>query len=163
DEEKITNEIIKLTQGKSQILCAIQGHGEKAFDSREREGLEAIRQGLADQAYEIKTINLPEEVKISEDCKAVAIMGPTRSFFEPEIKVLDEDLKNGGSALIALTLNAKGPEAAPELIKLLESWAIESPRALIVDMNPLGRLLGMDASVPMIQQFSTDHPVTKNV
>ncbi|MCC7441238.1 MAG: GldG family protein [Bdellovibrionales bacterium] len=163
NEEKLTNALIKLTKAEAQVLCAITGHGEKDFESRERDGLFGLKTALEEQSYQVKAVNLPQEGSIPKDCMAIAIVGPSRSFFENEIKVIDDYLKAGGSALVAVDVSVKGPEAAPELLALLDKWGISSPKALIVDNNPVGRLMGMDASVPMIQTFSTDSPITKEV
>ncbi|HTL12368.1 MAG TPA: GldG family protein [Bdellovibrionota bacterium] len=163
NEEKLTNAIIKLTRGQAQVLCPITGHGEKDFESKDRDGLFAVKGALEDQSYQIKAVNLPQEGKIPAECSAIAIVGASRSFFENEIKTIDEYLKGGGSAFIALDLSIKGLESAPELLALLEKWNITSKRALVVDNNPIGQLMGMDASVSMVQTFSTDSPITKDV
>lgn len=159
-EEKITNAIIKLLKEKQQILCAITGHGERNFNSNDPEGYEAIKKALGNQYYDVKEVNLIQEAKIPESCDAIAIMGPTKSFFDQEIKILQDYLEKGGRAVIGLDINIKGGEYAPELTPLLSSWFIKPTSALIVD--PLSRMFGVDASVPILKNYSKDHAITRD-
>lgn len=159
-EEKLTNALIKLLKQKTQILCAITGHGEKSFDSKEADGLSTMKQGLLDQAYEVREVNLTQEGKIPEACDAISIMGPNKAFFEQEIKLIDAYLTAGGHAVIALDLELKGQDLSVELLKLLEKWYVKVYPALIVD--PLSRMFGVDASVPIIPTFSKTNAITKD-
>ncbi|MEK6704450.1 MAG: Gldg family protein, partial [Bdellovibrionota bacterium] len=104
--------------------------------------------------------NLLQEGKVSDTCDAIAIIGPTKAFFEQEIKAISDYLDNGGHALIALDLNLKGADYAQELLPLLKTWHINAQYALIVD--PLSKMLGVDAAVPILASFSKDHSITKD-
>jgi len=159
-EEKLTNALIKLLKEKSPTLCAVTGHGEKAMTSPEQEGYDAARKQLTAQAYEIKDLNLMQETKVPDTCDAIAILGPTKAFFDPEIKAIKAYLANGGRAVIASDINLKGGEFAPELNAVLADWHIKPLTALVVD--PLSRMLGVDASVPILATYSKDSPITKD-
>lgn len=159
-EEKLTNALIKLLKEKALTLCSITGHGEKSFNSQEAEGYEAAKKALNEQSYEIREVNLAQEGKIPDGCDALAVLGPNKSFFEGELKQIREYLENGGRAAIALDMNLKGAEFAPEFTQLLQAWHIRAGNALIVD--PISRLLGVDAAVPVIATFSKDHAITRD-
>ncbi len=159
-EEKITNSLIKLLKEKSPTLCFTSGHGEKNFDSKEAEGYEAVKKALADQSYEVKEANLLQDGKVPELCDALAIIGPNKSFFEPEVKAIKTYFESGGRGIIAIDLNLKGGEYAPELLPVLAEWHIKPDVAMIVD--PLSRLLGVDASVAILASFSKDNAITKD-
>jgi ABC-type uncharacterized transport system involved in gliding motility auxiliary subunit len=160
-EEKITNAIIKLTKNKSSTLCAITGHGEKSFSSVEAEGYDGVKKALANQSYEVKDLNIVQEQnKIPDTCDAIAVVGPTKSFFAPEIQALQAYLENGGRAVFALDTNIQGAPYAPELLPVLEAWNLKPDNALIVD--PVSRLFGVDASVPIILEYNKQSPVTKD-
>jgi ABC-type uncharacterized transport system involved in gliding motility auxiliary subunit len=158
-EEKMTNSLIKLLKDKTPTLCVTTGHGEKNFNGQDAEGYESVKKSLADQSYEIKELNLLQEAKVSESCDALAIIGPTKSFFAPEAKAIRTFFENGGRGLIALDINLKGGEYSPELIPVLSDWHIKPETALIVD--PLSRMLGADASVAILATFSKESPITK--
>lgn len=160
NEEKITNTLIKLLKEKQQTFCAITGHGERSFSGVDAEGYEGAKKALGQQYYEVKEVNLAQETKVPDSCDAIAILGPTKAFFAPEVKALNDYLNNGGRALFALDMNLKGQEHAPELIPLLASWYVNVKSALIVD--PLSKMLGVDAAVPIVASYSKEHPVTKD-
>lgn len=159
NEEKLTNALIKLLKEKSPTACAVTGHGEKSFSSQEAEGYENAKKALADQAYEVKDINLVQENKVPETCDALMIIGPSKAFFPQEVKVLTDYLDGGGRMLIALDVNVKGPEFAQELNPLLEGWHLKVTHSIIVD--PLSRMFGTEAAVPMIPTFAKDHAITR--
>ena len=161
-EEKVTNALIKLTREKPPFLCPITGHGEKDFDSQEAEGLSTIKKGLTDQSVEFKIVNLMQEAAIPEVCDAIAIMGPNRAFFEKEVKVILDYLADGGRAIIATDFNVKGvgAEGSPELLSILAKWYIQPLPGLVVD--PLSRMLGADAAVPILATFNKGHAISKD-
>ena len=159
NEEKLTNAIIKIVKEKPVTFCVLTGHGEKNFSSNEPDGYEAARKALAGQSYEIKDLNLIQEQKVPESCDALAIVGPTKAFFEPEVKAVQDYLKNGGRAIFAVDVNLKGAEYSPELLGILESWYIKALPGLIID--PLSRMFNTDAAVPMLATFSKENAITK--
>jgi ABC-type uncharacterized transport system involved in gliding motility auxiliary subunit len=160
NEEKVTNALIKLLKDKVQTLCAITGHGEKNFASQDAEGYAAAKSALTGQAYEFKDLNLLQDTKVPEVCDAIAIIGPTKSFFPQEIKALNEYLDQGGRAIIAVDVNLKGNELSPEIQTLLNRWYVKADQDLIVD--PLSKMLGVDAAVPILATYSKDNPITKD-
>ena len=145
---------------KTPELCAITGHGEKNFASQDAEGYSTAKKNLADESYDIKDINIVQEGKIPDTCDAIAILGPTKAFFKPEIKTIQGYLANGGRALIASDINIKGGEYSPELEDILGTWFVKTKTALIVD--PLSRMLGVDAAVPILASFAKDNAITKD-
>jgi ABC-type uncharacterized transport system involved in gliding motility auxiliary subunit len=159
-EEKLTNAIIKLLKDKTSTLCAVTGHGEKSFASTEADGYAMIKKSLLDQAYDEKDINIAQVGKIPDTCDAVAVIGASKSFFEPETKALREYLANGGRLIAALDLNVKGGESSPELLTILGEWGLKALPALVVD--PIARAFNMDASVAIVATYSKISPITQD-
>ena len=160
NEEKLTNALIKLLKEKNPTLCALVGHGEASFSAQDADGYEAVKKGITNQAYEIKDIDLTQNPKIPDTCDALAILGPKKSFFEPETKSIREYLASGGRAIVALDLNIKGAEYSPELLKILSEWQVSAPKALVVDVTYMQ--WGADVTQPVLSNFSKDHPVTRD-
>lgn len=158
-EEKLTNALIKLLKEKTPTLCAIVGHGERSFAATEAEGYSIAKQALVNQAYEVKDLELVKDPKVPDTCTAIAILGPKQAFFEPEVKAIRDYLDNGGRAIIASDLNLKGGMHSPELVKILESWHVRQSWGVIVD--PVSRMLQVDAAVPIVATYSKDHAITK--
>jgi ABC-type uncharacterized transport system involved in gliding motility auxiliary subunit len=161
NEEKITNALIKLSKDKQQTLCALVGHGEKAMSSQDPNGYGAAKKALENQAYTVTDVNLATEGKIPESCDAVAIFGPTKAYLPQEVKLLQDYLNNGGRAIVALDINLKGQESSPELLPTLASWHVQLDKALVID--PTSKLMGVDAAVPLVVDFSRDHAITKEL
>jgi ABC-type uncharacterized transport system involved in gliding motility auxiliary subunit len=159
-EEKITNEIIKMTKGTRSVVCTIVGHGEQSFSAVVSEGLSAAKKGLEDQSYEVKELNLPQEQKIPADCTAVIMMGATKGLFPAEVKTLSDYLDNGGRVVMGVEAVVTGPDETKELKELLKNWGVEVKGGLVID--PVSRMLGVDASVPIIAQFNNELAITKD-
>lgn len=157
-EEKVTNALISLLEEKKKFICFTTGHGEESIDSKESAGYQALADGLKNQGYGGKSIQLIEG-KIPEECNSLVVLGPKKAFFDAEIKAIDSYLKSGGTAVFAVDLNITGKEASPSLVKLLSEWHVEVSNQLVVD--PLSRVFQMDASTPIIATYSTNHPITK--
>jgi ABC-type uncharacterized transport system involved in gliding motility auxiliary subunit len=158
-EEKLTNALIKLLKDRPQTLCAVVGHGEKSFSSAEPEGLDQIKKGLESQSYVVRDLNLVQENQVPKECDAIAILGPTKAFFAPEIVILKKYLTEGGRALIALDSTPKIEEQSPEITALLSEFGVKPVRALIVD--PTSQALGVDAAVPLLASYSKESPIAK--
>ncbi len=159
-EEKVTNALIKLLKDKNPVLCVTTGHGEKSFTSKENEGYDGVKKSLADQSYEVKDLNLLQESKVPETCNALAIIGPTKSFFPAETTAINQYLDQGGRGIIAVDINIKGGEYSPELLSILQNWYVKPGVSLVVD--PVSRMLGVDSSVAILASFSKDSPITRD-
>lgn len=158
-EEKVTNALIKLLKEKANRLCFVTGHGESSIASTEADGYSAVKKGLEDQSTETREVNLLQDEKTLAECSALAINGAKSAFFPREIEILKTYLADGGRAIIALDFNLKTGESAPELKAVLKDWHVSSPAQLVVD--PVSRIAGVDASVPIIASFSRDHVITR--
>ncbi len=163
NEEKITNTVIKLSKTTTPVVCTTTEHGERDFDSSQPDGYGLMKATLEKQNYTIKKLNLVTEGKIPADCSVLAIIGPTKAFFEPEVKLVHDYLANGGAAVIALDLDLKGAatDASPELTKLLAEWGVLSDQALVVD--PVSQMLHLEATIPIIPTFSKAVSITQEM
>ncbi len=163
NEEKITNAVIKLSKNTTPVVCTITEHGERDFDANTPEGYSLAKGTLEKQSYAVRKLNLVAEGKIPADCSLITIIGPTKAFFAPEVKLVRDYLAGGGAAVIALDINLKGPtsDASPELTALLSEWGVDSEPALVVD--PVSQMLRLEATVPIIPTFSKDISITKEM
>lgn len=159
-EEKITNELIKLTSSKHNMVCATLGHGEKSFMDQGAEGFSSAKKGLDDQSYGFKEINLPLDQKIPEDCSTVVMMSASKALFPAETKELSRYLAQGGRFVVGVDASLTQGDQTQELKNLLKTWGIEVKPGLIID--PVSRKLGVDASVPIIAQFNSEQTLTKD-
>lgn len=159
-EEKITNAVIKLTKEGKTTVCMLVGHGENSITNTAQDGIQGVKKGFEDQAYEVKELTLSQETSIPADCNVIAMVGVSKALFPNEIKMLSDYLNNGGRAVIAMEATITQADQTKELRDLLKNWGIEVKTGLIID--PVSRQLGVDASVPIIAQFNPEHAVTKD-
>jgi len=160
NEEKITNAIIKMTSDKKSVVCTIVGHGEPSFNDAGAAGFQAVKKGLEDQSYEVKEIVLPQQTQIPADCTAIVMMGPNKALFPNEIKMLGDYLDNGGRLVIGVDAVITQLDQSKDLSGLLKNWGIDLKGGLIID--PVSRMLGVDASVPIIAQYNGEQAITKD-
>ena len=159
-EEKITNAIMKLTKEGNTMVCMIIGHGENSILNTSQDGIQGVKKGFEDQAYEVKELTLSQETAIPADCSVISMAGVSKALFPNEIKMLSNYLDNGGRAVIAMEATITQADQTKELRELLKTWGIEVKNGLIID--PVSRQLGVDASVPIIAQFNPEQVITKD-
>jgi ABC-type uncharacterized transport system involved in gliding motility auxiliary subunit len=160
NEEKITNELIKLTKDGAITVCAIQGHGELPFTDSTAAGFSAAKKGLEDQSYRVRELVLPQETSIPQDCSGLVLMGASKALFPAESKLLSEYLQQGGRMVVGVDATVTGSDQGQEIRSLLSRYGIDVKNGLLID--PVSKMLGVDASVPMMAQFNKDTTLGKD-
>lgn len=159
-EEKITNEIIKLTSGNKSTVCTIIGHGEVSFTDTSANGFAAAKKGLEDQSYAVKEVTLPQEQKVPADCTALVMMGANKALFANEIKMIGDYLNEGGRLVVGIDAAITQGDQTKELKALLQAWGVDVKSGLIID--PVSKALNMDASVPIIVTYNKEEAIVKD-
>jgi ABC-type uncharacterized transport system involved in gliding motility auxiliary subunit len=162
NEEKLTNAFLKVLKGEAITVCFVTGHGEHTPDNaQDPNGFSTVKRDLGSQNYDTKTLNFLENPEIPKECSVIAILGPTKAFFEKEIQSIRGWLDKGGRAIVAIDPNLKGKEPlTKDLVALLSEWYINVPNNLIFD--PTSRAAQMSEEVPLIAIYSKEHPITKD-
>jgi ABC-type uncharacterized transport system involved in gliding motility auxiliary subunit len=97
---------------------------------------------------EVKPLQVPD------DAAALVIAGPRRPLLEPEVAAIETFLARGGRVVAMLE-----PHQRSNLETLLQTYKIALRDDIIVDTNPLNRLLGLGAAAPMIEPSHVEHPM----
>ncbi len=160
-EEKITNGLLKVLKERNPQLCVLTGHGEKSFTSNDPDGFAGMRKELNGQAFDVVELNLVATAKIPESCTAVAIWGPTKAFFAQESALVSAYSKAGGNLLVGMDLAFEGTDSAQDLNTILAGLGVKLERALLVD--PAIRAMELDSSVLIVNQFSREQAVTREL
>ena len=124
-ETDIANGILRVSQGKQQIVCFLDNHGEpdpfslESHDhtegdaghshglgtkvvKHERHGMAKARHGLENMNYVVEKISLLQgENKLSR-CAVLVVAGPKAALLTNEVKAIDRYLADGGNALFML-------------------------------------------------------------
>jgi ABC-type uncharacterized transport system involved in gliding motility auxiliary subunit len=154
-EEDVTTALIKLTREKTKNVCFVTGHGEKSISDSSGAGYSGVEQGLKNESYAAKSINLVSENGVSTDCDVVVIAGPTQSFLSPEAAMISKYLDGGGKALIEVD-----PETDPKLGDVFTAWNIKVGDNVVIDASGMGQLIGAGPGIPLVVDYGAS-PITK--
>jgi ABC-type uncharacterized transport system involved in gliding motility auxiliary subunit len=98
---------------------------------------------------------LVETLSIPESCTLVIVAGAQNDFLEPEIDILKKYVDNGGAALLLIDY-----QKTPSLVGLAASWGIKVSNEVVIDLAPIGRLLGVGGPlVPLVSSYES-HPIS---
>jgi ABC-type uncharacterized transport system involved in gliding motility auxiliary subunit len=134
-----------------------EGYHVKALSLLQAAGEAAIGEKVALNAGE-KDKAEAGDLAIPADTAVLIVAGPRSPLMQPEAAAIEAYLERGGR-LIALL----DPDVISGLESLLASWKIEVRDDIVVDVNPLNRLLGLGPAAPMVQPTETEHPITADL
>jgi ABC-type uncharacterized transport system involved in gliding motility auxiliary subunit len=160
-EQDLTNAIIKVVSGQQRKIYFTQGHGERDTASQEREGYGTIVAALGRENYGVEKVVIAQAGAIPDDASMVIVVGPRIDFFPNEVDALKTYLGKNGKLLLALDPPDK-PDSQPltNLIALAHDWGMDVGENVVVDASGMGRLIGTDASVPVVASYPS-HAITE--
>jgi ABC-type uncharacterized transport system involved in gliding motility auxiliary subunit len=158
-EEGITGALIRDIKSGTRTICFVTGSGEHQIDDAERGGLSNFKDLLAKDNYETKTVSLLEKTEVPSDCTTLVIAGPTRNYEQPEVDAIKKYVEGGGRALLMLDapLKAGRLDIADNdaLATLLQSWGVTLNKDLILDLNPIGQMVGLGPQVALVTSYAS--------
>lgn len=160
-EQDITNGIVKVVTGQQKKVYFTQGHGEHDTASSERDGYNSIASALGAENYTVDKLVIAQTGSVPDDAAVVVVAGPRTDFFPQEIDALKKYLDKAGKLLLAID-PPETPDAQPltNLIALARDWGTELGNNVVVDASGMGRLIGTDASAPVVASYPS-HPITE--
>jgi ABC-type uncharacterized transport system involved in gliding motility auxiliary subunit len=165
-EEGITGAFIRDLKNTTRTVCFVSGSGEHQLDDSQREGLSQFKDSLSKDNYESKSIDLLQKAEVPVDCTTLVIAGPTRNYQQPEADAIKKYVEDGGRALFMLDppLKLGHSEIADNdaLTSVLQGWGITMSRDLILDLNPIGQLVGQGPEVALVTSYSSQ-PIVKDM
>lgn len=163
-EEGITGAFIRELKGGVKTVCFVSGSGEHRIDESDREGLSQFKDLLTKDNYESKPIDLLQKAEVPGDCTALVVAGPTRDYEQPEVDAIRKYVEAGGRALFMmdppLKLGHSDIADNDGLTALLQSWGVTLKKDLILDLNPLGQIVGTGPSVALVTSYGLQPIVT---
>ena len=152
-EQQITRAIRGAISSKKKVYF-VTGHGEAGPFDEEVEGFSRIRVSLEDENIEALEVLLANEPEVPRDADAVVIGGPTHSFFERELSMLDTYLRGGGRLLVLAD-----PLVHTNLEETLRDWGVELGNDIVVE-EQLQLFAGPQLGVqPVVTRYGS-HPIT---
>ncbi|MGC2284190.1 MAG: GldG family protein [Candidatus Acidiferrum sp.] len=158
-EEDITGAFIRDLKHTTRTVCFVTGSGEHQIDETARNGYSGFKDLLGKDDYQTKSISLLEKAEVPEDCTTVVVGGPTADYQQPEVDALKKYVEGGGRALFLLDPPLKmGREDIADndaLTSLLASWGVTPEKDLILDLNPIGQVMGLGPQVALVTRYDS--------
>jgi len=163
-EQDLTNAIIKVVSGQQRKVYFTQGHGEKDTTSSERDGYNTIASALGRENYGVEKLTIAQQGSVPDDASVVVVAGPKTDFFAPEMEALKKYLDKQGKLLLELDPPDKlDSPPLTNLIALAHDWGIQAGNNVVVDVSGMGRLIGTDASVPVVAPPYPSHAIAQRL
>jgi ABC-type uncharacterized transport system involved in gliding motility auxiliary subunit len=164
-EEGITGAFIRDLKSSTRTVCFVSGSGEHQIDDSDRRGLSRFKDLLAKDNYQSKTISLLQQAEVPSDCTTLVIAGPTRNYEQPEVDAIKKYVENGGRALLMLDAPLKSGRSEiadnDALASVLQSWGVTLDKNLILDLNPIGQLVGLGPQVALVTSYESQPIVSQ--
>ena len=160
-ESEITGAIIRDLKTSTRTVCFVSGSGEHQLEDTQRNGFSRLKDILAKDQYATKSISLLEKAEIPADCTVVVIGGPQSDYLQPAVDALKKYVEQGGRAMILLDAPLKfGRPTADNtaLSDLLQSWGVSFDKDLLLDLSPVGQLMGLGPEVALVSTYDS-HPI----
>jgi ABC-type uncharacterized transport system involved in gliding motility auxiliary subunit len=158
-EEGITGALIRDLKSNTRTVCFVTGSGEHQLDDSDREGLSRFKDMLSKDNYQSKTISLLQAAEVPTDCTTLVVAGPTRNYEKPEIDAIKKYVEDGGRALVTLDAPLKAGRSTiadnDALTGVLQSWGVTVNKDLILDLNPIGQLVGLGPQVALVTSYES--------
>lgn len=164
-EEEVTGAIIRDLKSNTRNICFVTGSGERQIDDTDRAGLSHFKDLLSKDEYTSKSINLLEKAEVPSDCTVVVVGGPKSDYQQPEVDAIKKYVEGGGRAMLLLDppLKIGRPTADNETLdKVLQDWGVTADRDLLLDLSPVGQLLGMGPTVALVSTYAP-HPIVNDL
>jgi ABC-type uncharacterized transport system involved in gliding motility auxiliary subunit len=165
-EEDLTGAIIRDLKNTARTVCFVTGSGEHQIDDAGRSGYSRLKDLIAKDDYQGKSIDLLQKAEVPGDCTVVVVAGPRGDYQQPEVDALKKYVEDGGRALILLDPPLKvGREEIGDnepLTSLLGSWGVTPNKDLILDFNPVGQLAGLGPQVALVTRYDS-HPIVNEM
>ena len=164
-EEGITGAFIRDLKSSTRTVCFISGSGEHQIDDSDRGGLSRFKDLLAKDNYETKTIDLLQKAEVPNDCTTLVVAGPTRNYEQPEVDAIKRYVEGGGRALLMLDAPLKSGRSEiadnEDLAGVLQGWGVTLNKDLILDLNPIGQLVGLGPQVALVTHYESQPIVSE--
>lgn len=164
-EEEVTGAIIRDIKSDTREVCFLTGSGERQIDDADRQGGSHLKDLLSKDEYTSKSINLLEKPEVPSDCTVIVADGPKNDYQQPEVDAIKKYVEGGGRAMFLLDppLKIGRPTADNDALdSLLQSWGVSAEKNLLLDLSPVGQLLGVGPTIALVSNYDP-HPIVNDM
>jgi ABC-type uncharacterized transport system involved in gliding motility auxiliary subunit len=148
DENAITNALRKVLQVERKKVYFLTGHGERDLESSKPGGFQVAKKALANEGYQVATLNLLSQGTVPPDAAVVIVAGPKKPLLSTEAQTLKAYLDKGGRLLIMLEAFEDGG-----LKGFLAGYGVGLNNGIILDVNQVSQALGVSAVMPLVSHY----------
>ena len=165
-EEGITGAFIRDLKSTTRTVCFVTGSGEHQITDSDREGFSRLKDALSSDNYETQSVDLLQKAEVPGTCTVLVVGGPTRNYEQPEVDAIKKYVEGGGRAFFMLSPPLKvGRFQIAEndaLTTLLQSWGVTPDKSLILDLNPIGQIMGLGPEVALVSSYGSQ-PIVNEI
>ena len=165
-EEGITGAFIRDLKNNTRTICFVTGSGEHQIDNTERSGYSSFKELLGKDNYDSKSVSLLQKAEVPSDCTVLVVGGPTGEYQQPEVDAIKKYVEDGARALFLLDPPLKMGRSEisdnDALAGLLQGWGVTVDKDLILDLNPIGQLVGVGPEVALVSSYDA-HPIVNEM
>jgi ABC-type uncharacterized transport system involved in gliding motility auxiliary subunit len=165
-EEDITGAFIRDLKSTVRTVCFVEGSGEHRIDDSDRSGYSRFKDLLGKDDYQAKSISLLTKAEVPSDCTVVVVGGPSSDYQQPEVDALKKYVEDGGRAFFLLDPPLKmGRDEIGDndaLTTVLTSWGVTPNKDLVLDLNPIGQVMGLGPQVALVTKYDS-HPIVNEM
>src|SRR5215469_11504080 len=165
-EEGVTGAFIRTLKSSTRTVCFVEGSGEHQIGDSDRDGFSKFKDELAKDNYQAKSVDLLQKSEIPTECTTLVVGGPTRNYEQPQVDAIKKYVEDGGLAFFMVDppLRMGRLEIADNdpLMALLQSWGVTPEKDLLLDMNPIGQIMGLGPQVALVTSYSSQ-PIVSDV
>ena len=148
DENAITNALRKVLKKERLKVYFLAGHGERDLNDPKPGGFQVAKTALANEGYDIDSLNLLSRGTVPQDAAVVIVAGPKKPLMSTEVQALKAYLEKGGRLFIMLEAFEDGG-----LQGFLAGYGVSLDNGLILDVNQVSQSLGLSAVMPLVSQY----------
>jgi ABC-type uncharacterized transport system involved in gliding motility auxiliary subunit len=166
DEQGVTGALIRTLKGGTRTVCEVEGSGEHQLENTDKNGYSRLKDLVGRDNYQTKTVSLLQKAEVPTDCTVLIVGGPTSDYLEPQVNALKTYIENGGRALIMLDppLKLGRTDIADNtaLTTQLAAWGVTVNKDLILDLNPVGQIMGLGPQYSLVSSYES-HPIVNEL
>jgi hypothetical protein len=153
-EQTITSALQRLARPKPQVLCGLEGNGERRLDSEAPQGFQLARLVAERNGIETRGLDLTVAKEIPADCTILAMVAPTAALLPDQIRLVNDFMANNGKMLLM------AEPGGPNLDAITTRWGLRFLPGVVFDPP---RALAGDPTSLLVNDFPTESPVAKGV
>ncbi len=179
-EDELTQGLLKVTEQSSKTVYFLTGHGESSTeDENEKTGLKGFADAIHADGYEVGALSLTEAesaptkspihvndnavndpivLQVPDHVQILVVSTGDRELLPAEVAALESYLTRGGRLMLLLE-----PHKNKAMKSLLDRFQIEAVDDVVVDTNPVTRLLGLGAMSPLAVPEEPRHSITRDL